>query len=107
MALVLENAYLFDNLSESCKSLGKAQQKIESYSKALDKEFIRRHLVAQGYSGEGPAPELSDDIRLEAARRYVEIYEQVTGKPFVADEQQPIARLKERLSAYSDSNPNG
>ena len=39
MALVLENAYLFDNLSESYKSLGKAQQKIESYSKALDKEL--------------------------------------------------------------------
>ena len=39
MALVLENAYLFDNLSESYKSLGKARQKIESYSKALDKEL--------------------------------------------------------------------
>jgi len=39
MALVLENAYLFDNLNESYNSLGKAQQKIESYSKALDREL--------------------------------------------------------------------
>ena len=39
MALVLENAYLFDNLNESYNSLGKAQQEIESYSKALDKEL--------------------------------------------------------------------
>jgi sigma-B regulation protein RsbU (phosphoserine phosphatase) len=39
MALVLENAYLFNNLNESYNSLGKAQQKIESYSKALDKEL--------------------------------------------------------------------
>jgi sigma-B regulation protein RsbU (phosphoserine phosphatase) len=39
MALVLENAYLFDNLNESYKSLGKAQQEIESYSKAIDKEL--------------------------------------------------------------------
>jgi len=39
MSLVLENAYLFDNLSESYNSLGKARQKIESYSKALDKEL--------------------------------------------------------------------
>ena len=39
MALVLENAYLYDNLSESYNSLEKAQQKIESYSDALDKEL--------------------------------------------------------------------
>jgi sigma-B regulation protein RsbU (phosphoserine phosphatase) len=39
MALVLENAYLFDNLNESYNSLGKAQQEIESYSKAIDKEL--------------------------------------------------------------------
>ena len=39
MALVLENAYLFDNLNESYTSLGKAQREIESYSTALDKEL--------------------------------------------------------------------
>jgi sigma-B regulation protein RsbU (phosphoserine phosphatase) len=39
MALVLGNAYLFDNLSESYKSLGEAQKKIESYSIALDREL--------------------------------------------------------------------
>jgi sigma-B regulation protein RsbU (phosphoserine phosphatase) len=39
IALVLENAYLFDNLNESYNSLGKAQEKIASYSKALDREL--------------------------------------------------------------------
>ena len=39
IALVLENAYLFDNLNESYNSLDKARQKIESYSKALDREL--------------------------------------------------------------------
>ncbi len=39
IALVLENAYLFDNLNESYNSLDNARQKIESYSKALDREL--------------------------------------------------------------------
>ena len=39
MALVLENAYLFNNLSESYKSLEEAQKKIELYSQALDREL--------------------------------------------------------------------
>ena len=45
MALVLENAYLFDNLSESYKSLGEAQKKIESYSSALDKELENCRII--------------------------------------------------------------
>jgi sigma-B regulation protein RsbU (phosphoserine phosphatase) len=49
MALVLENAYLFDNLSESYNSLGKAQQKIESYSKALDKELENCSLIQKSF----------------------------------------------------------
>ena len=49
MALVLESAYLFDNLSESYNSLGKAQQKIESYSKALDKELENCSLIQKNF----------------------------------------------------------
>ena len=49
MALVLENAYLFENLNESYKSLGKAQQEIESYSKALDKELKNCSRIQQSF----------------------------------------------------------
>jgi sigma-B regulation protein RsbU (phosphoserine phosphatase) len=38
-ALVIENAYLFDNLNESFESLGKANKKIAAYSRALDREL--------------------------------------------------------------------
>ena len=47
MALALENAYLFNNLNESVNSLGEAQQKIESYSSALDKELENCRLIQQ------------------------------------------------------------
>jgi sigma-B regulation protein RsbU (phosphoserine phosphatase) len=36
MAMVLDNAYLFENLNESFASLGKAKKEIEAYSRALD-----------------------------------------------------------------------
>ena len=39
MAMVLENACLFSNLSDSLRSLGKANQTIEAYSRVLDKEL--------------------------------------------------------------------
>ena len=47
---------------------------------ALDKEYVRRWLAEQGYRGEGPPPELPVDVRCEAARRYIEAFEQVTGR---------------------------
>jgi sigma-B regulation protein RsbU (phosphoserine phosphatase) len=39
MAMILENVYLFTNLNDSLQSLGKANQKIETYSLALDQEL--------------------------------------------------------------------
>ena len=39
VALILENVYLFNNLNDSLRSLGKANKKIEAYSQALDREL--------------------------------------------------------------------
>jgi sigma-B regulation protein RsbU (phosphoserine phosphatase) len=39
IAMVLENACLFSNLNNSLHSLGKANQKIEAYSRVLDREI--------------------------------------------------------------------
>jgi phosphoribosylaminoimidazole-succinocarboxamide synthase len=65
--------------------------------RALDKEFVRRWLVERGYSGDGTPPPLSDEVRVEAARRYVEIYERVTGAAFVPDTAEPEPRLAKNL----------
>ena len=65
---------------------------------ALDKEYVRRWLIAErGYRGEGPPPALPDAVRIEAARRYVEAYERVTGQPFVADGEAPEPRIRRNL----------
>ena len=49
IALVLDNVYLFDNLNESFKSLGKAQKKIETYSRTLDLELDKCRQIQQSF----------------------------------------------------------
>lgn len=65
--------------------------------KSLDKEFLRRWLVEQGFRGEGPPPALPDELRAEAARRYVEVYELITGRSFEPDLEPPLPRLRRNL----------
>jgi phosphoribosylaminoimidazole-succinocarboxamide synthase len=67
---------------------------------ALDKEFVRRWLVEQGWRGAGPPPTLPEAIRIEASRRYIEAYETVTGLPFEPDTEEPIARIRRNLGNF-------
>ena len=67
--------------------------------RGLDKEYVRRTLAEQGYRGEGPPPPLTDEVRVEAARRYIALYELVTGKPFAPDTEDPIPRIRRHLGA--------
>jgi phosphoribosylaminoimidazole-succinocarboxamide synthase len=65
--------------------------------RGLDKEYVRRTLAEGGYKGEGPPPKLSDEVRMEAARRYIQVCELVTGQKFVPNADEPIARIKRNL----------
>ena len=67
--------------------------------RALDKEYVRRWYANQGYRGETmPPPPLDDVVRAEAARRYVEAYETITGRAFVPNTDEPQARIRRNLS---------
>jgi len=65
--------------------------------RGLDKEYVRRTLAEQGYRGDGPPPPLTDDVRTEAARRYIQVCELVTGRPFVPDTDEPNERIRRNL----------
>lgn len=71
--------------------------------RTLDKEFVRRHLIARGYAGEGPPPPglLDDEVRMEAARRYIETYELLTGLPFVPALGDAHPRLQAAVTTLS------
>jgi phosphoribosylaminoimidazole-succinocarboxamide synthase len=68
---------------------------------ALDKEFVRRWLVEQGYRGDGPPPVVPDDVRCEAARRYIEAFETVSGRAFTPSTEEPVARIRRNLAQFS------
>ncbi|MCX7590125.1 MAG: phosphoribosylaminoimidazolesuccinocarboxamide synthase [Kiritimatiellae bacterium] len=52
----------------------------------LDKEYVREWLAQRGFRGEGSPPPLPDEVRIEAARRYIQAYEIITGREFVVDD---------------------
>ncbi len=62
-----------------------------------DKEFIRLAYAAQGYRGEGQAPNLPATTWAEAARLYISIYERLTGTEFVAGDYPIEPRLEKNL----------
>ena len=70
---------------------------------SLDKEYVRRWLVEQGYRGEGPSPPLPDDVRCEAARRYIEAYERITGVVFEPDLEAPQERIARNLRPWASA----
>jgi phosphoribosylaminoimidazole-succinocarboxamide synthase len=63
----------------------------------LDKEYLRRWLGDQGYHGDGAWPEIPIDVRCEATRRYVEAYEQITGRSFEPDSEEVVPRIRRNL----------
>jgi phosphoribosylaminoimidazole-succinocarboxamide synthase len=63
----------------------------------LDKDFVRRWYLGQGYKGDGPAPPMPDEVRAGAAERYIAAFEQITGEPFVPDTEPPLTRIAKNL----------
>ena len=51
---------------------------------SLDKEFLRLWLRDKGISDDN-VPKLDDDIRVQVAERYIDLYERVTGREFKID----------------------
>jgi phosphoribosylaminoimidazole-succinocarboxamide synthase len=64
---------------------------------SFDKEYVRRWLAAQGFTGDGPIPTIPNDVRVEASRRYIEAFEAITGTVFVPNLEEPQARMKRNL----------
>ncbi|UYP48282.1 Phosphoribosylaminoimidazole-succinocarboxamide synthase [Candidatus Lokiarchaeum ossiferum] len=49
----------------------------------LDKEFFRQWLITEkNYMGEGPIPEIPDEIKVKFVNTYVKSYEMITGQKF-------------------------
>jgi phosphoribosylaminoimidazole-succinocarboxamide synthase len=63
----------------------------------LDKDFVRRHYTKMGYRGDGRPPEIPDDVRIGAAKRYIEAFERIMGEAFVPNTEAPLPRIQKNL----------
>lgn len=64
---------------------------------SFDKEYLRRYLAAQGFTGDGEVPPIPDEVRVEASLRYLRAVEQITGAPFEPNLEEPLARIARNL----------
>ena len=68
---------------------------------SLDKEFLRLWLRDKGISDDN-IPELDDEIRIQVAERYIDLFQRVTGTDFDAElgATPVLQRIEERISEY-------
>lgn len=65
----------------------------------FDKEFVRIAYAQKGYRGDGDAPSMPDDLWASASKRYIMIYESLTGNRFEAGEYPVERRLIRNLES--------
>ena len=76
------------------------------HQKQLSKEFVREWLMANGFQGkEGQkVPEMTPEVVAGITDRYIELYEHITGVPFVkAEDPDPAARIEKNITDFLKS----
>jgi phosphoribosylaminoimidazole-succinocarboxamide synthase len=72
--------------------------------KQLSKEFVRQWLIQNGFMGQKgqQVPEMTDEYCESVSQRYIELYEDITGKAFErADASVDLAaRIEKNVKAY-------
>ncbi|MBP2690478.1 MAG: phosphoribosylaminoimidazolesuccinocarboxamide synthase [Muribaculaceae bacterium] len=64
----------------------------------LSKEFVRQWLMDNGFMGKAgqKVPEMTPEVCKSISNRYIELYEHITGKPFVKAPEEHLAQRIER-----------
>jgi phosphoribosylaminoimidazole-succinocarboxamide synthase len=71
--------------------------------KQLSKEFVREWLMENGFQGKDgqQIPEMNKDFVDSVSKRYIELYENVSGLKFVkGDNQDPIERIESNVNDF-------
>ncbi len=68
---------------------------------SLDKEFFRLWLKDQGFTYGQPKPEITDEVRLMLAQKYIQLYEKMTGESFQIPTSPDVqGRMMKNLMPY-------
>jgi phosphoribosylaminoimidazole-succinocarboxamide synthase len=71
--------------------------------KQLSKEFVREWLMANGFQGKAgeTVPEMTPAIVESISERYIELFERITGEPFVREDTTCLlSRIEENITRY-------
>jgi phosphoribosylaminoimidazole-succinocarboxamide synthase len=71
--------------------------------KQLSKEFVRQWLIENGFQGKDgqQIPEMNEEKITEISNRYIELYEQITGKKFIkATTDNVLARIEKNVMDF-------
>ncbi|MEQ9296916.1 MAG: phosphoribosylaminoimidazolesuccinocarboxamide synthase [Cyclobacteriaceae bacterium] len=73
--------YFYADTYEELQAAGSPQRQ-------LSKEFVRQWLIERGFQGlEGQEiPEMTPDVVQNISNRYIELFEKITGEPFIKDD---------------------
>ena len=79
---------------------------LERFKKGLepenfDKEFLRIWYVEHGYKGEGKPPQMPQFLQKAVSKRYITIYEKITGQKFKKFKYPVDKRIQENLGSGS------
>lgn len=69
----------------------------------LSKEFVREWLMANGFQGKAgqQVPPMTDAVVAGITDRYIELYENITGEPFIRHEDEDIvARIEKNINKF-------
>jgi phosphoribosylaminoimidazole-succinocarboxamide synthase len=84
----------------------KKLQDLKSPQRQLSKEFVRQWLINNNFQGKKgqKVPEMDDDYINGVSERYIELYEKITGTPFVkADIFNITKRIERNVETYLKS----
>ncbi|MCF7860791.1 phosphoribosylaminoimidazolesuccinocarboxamide synthase [Candidatus Woesearchaeota archaeon] len=71
--------------------------------KNLDKEYIREWMAEKGFRGDGEMPPLTDEVRVELATKYMEVFETITGDVFDSQPEDVSARIETNLLKFKQA----
>lgn len=108
--LLIDEIHTPDSSRYFYKEFYEEIQKKDQQQKQLSKEFVRKWLIDNGFQGlEGQLiPEMTEEFVESVSGRYIELYEQITGKPFVKRSYyQIMSTIEDHINAFIAQNLQG
>ena len=71
----------------------------------FDKEFFRIWYAKKGYLGDGPPPKMDRELMDKTSKRYIKIYEMITGKKFRKENYPLEDKIKKEIKGHVKVSP--